>query len=166
MLQPLVRRTWAPRGQTPVHYSWDRHDRLSVIAGLTLAPERRRVGQYFDVYSRNLCADDVVAFIRQVHRHARRPIIAVCDRWSAHRSAVKRLQDSNAGWFDVEWLPAYAPDLNPVEAIWSHTKYADLANFLADDVNHLEDAVVESLCEQYDNQPLKRSFFRAAELQL
>ena len=31
MLQPLRRRTWAPRGQTPIHYAWDRHDRWSVM---------------------------------------------------------------------------------------------------------------------------------------
>ena len=31
MLQPLRRRTWAPRGQTPVQYAWDRHDRFSVL---------------------------------------------------------------------------------------------------------------------------------------
>lgn len=166
MLQPLVRRTWAPRGRTPVHYSWDRHDRLSVIAGLTLSPERRRIGQYFDVYNRNIRAGEVVSFIRQVHRHVRRPIIAVCDRLRVHRSAVKQLQESRADWFSVEWLPPYAPDLNPVEALWSHTKYSDLANFLPDDVRHLEDAVVESLCEQYHDQPLKRSFFHAAELDL
>ena len=35
MLQPTVRRTWAPQGQTPIHLSWDRHDRLSVIAANT-----------------------------------------------------------------------------------------------------------------------------------
>ena len=42
MLQPLVRRTWAPKGKRPVLYCWDRHDRLSVIAGLTLSARRRR----------------------------------------------------------------------------------------------------------------------------
>ncbi len=38
MLQPVVRRTWAPRGETPVHRSWDRHDRLSVISAITVSP--------------------------------------------------------------------------------------------------------------------------------
>lgn len=47
MLQPLVRRTWAPRGQTPIQYNSDRHDRLSVISALTVAPVRQRLGVYF-----------------------------------------------------------------------------------------------------------------------
>ena len=37
-------------------------------------------------------------------------------------------------WLHVEWLPAYAPDLNPVEAMWSCTKYGDLANYTPDDL--------------------------------
>ena len=66
MLQPVVRRTWAPSGQTPVMYSWDRHDRLSVIAGLTLAARRRRIGLYFAVHESNATAEEVEAFLRQV----------------------------------------------------------------------------------------------------
>jgi len=166
MLQPLVRRTWAPRGQTPIHYSWDRHDRLSVIAALTLAPQRVRIGLYFDVHNHNIHAEDVVSFVRALHRHLRRPIILICDRLNVHRSAVKTLLVAGSPWLQVEMLPSYAPDLNPVEALWSHTKYSDLANFLPEDVHHLENAVLESLCDQYYEQHLKRSFFQTAELEL
>jgi len=59
------------------------------------------------------------------------------DRYSAHRKAVRLLQD----WFEVEWLPAYAPDLNPVEMVWNHSKYSDLANFIPEDVDDLHQAV-------------------------
>jgi transposase len=31
-------------------------------------------------------------------------------------------------WLVVERLPAYAPDLNPVEALWSSLKAVELAN--------------------------------------
>jgi len=36
MLRPLVRRSWAPRGQTPIIRCWDRRDRLSVIGAITV----------------------------------------------------------------------------------------------------------------------------------
>ena len=40
-LNPLVRRTWAPKGKTPVLPSWGRHrDKVSVIAALSVAPRR------------------------------------------------------------------------------------------------------------------------------
>jgi hypothetical protein len=54
MLQPLVRRTWAPRGETPVHRTWDRHHRLSVISALTVSPNRRRLGLYFSMHDANI----------------------------------------------------------------------------------------------------------------
>jgi len=46
---------------------------------------------------------------------------------------------------EFEWLPAYAPELNPVESRWSHTKYSDLANFVPDDTPRLKRAVRKSL---------------------
>ena len=68
--------------------------------------------------------------------------------------------------FPVEWLPPYAPDLNPVEALWSHSKYSRLANFVADDVDHLSDAVIEAVGDVHFAPSLKTSFFHAAQLHL
>ena len=42
MLPPVVRRTWAPQGCTPLLYRWDRHARLSIIGAITVAPRRKR----------------------------------------------------------------------------------------------------------------------------
>ena len=44
MLQPTMRRTWAPQVQIPIHYSWDRHDRLSATGALTVSPVQKRLG--------------------------------------------------------------------------------------------------------------------------
>jgi transposase len=41
-------------------------------------------------------------------------------------------------WLVVEPLPAYAPDLNPVEPLWSNLKGVELANLAGDT---LEDVV-------------------------
>jgi hypothetical protein len=91
MLQPVVRRTWSPRGQTPVHYSWDRRDRLSVASALAVSPRRRRMGLCFDIFDHNIRTDDFERFIVNVMSHHRRGIILVLDRWSEHRAAVRRL---------------------------------------------------------------------------
>lgn len=166
MLQPLRRRTWAPRGQTPIHRCWDRHDRVSAIGAVTLAPRLRRFGLYFQLYDHNIRTPDVVAFLRQLRRQLRRRVILVWDRWKVHRSAEKQLRREGAEWLDVEWLPAYAPDLNPVEAVWSYTKHGELANFLPDDVDDLRHGVRESLLDQYHDQALKESYFLTARLNL
>jgi hypothetical protein len=153
-------------GQTPIQYSWERHDRLSAIAALTVAPQRRRLGLYFQWHRQNIRFDGVMAFLYLLHRHLGRKFILVLDRYSAHRKAVRLLQERGVDWFEVEWLPAYAPDLNPVEMVWNHTKYADLANFIPEDIHHLEQAATASLAETRRATGLKLSFFAHAGLEL
>jgi transposase len=165
MLQPVVRRTWAPRGETPIHYSWDRRDRLSVISAITVSPSRR-LQLYFDIHEHNINTDAFEWFVRWLRRRVRRNIILVVDRWSVHRSGVRRLLDRFGHKVHVEWLPPYAPELNPVEQVWSHTKYADLANYIPDDVRVLAHEVMDSLEETGSNQELLRSFFRHAKLSI
>jgi len=166
MLQPVVRRTWAPRGQTPIQYSWDRHDRLSTIAAITLAPHRRRLGLYFQIHRRNIHAEEVITFLHSVHRQLRRKLIVVLDRYSVHRKAIRIMQEAGVDWLEVEWLPSYAPELNPVEMLWNHTKYADLANYIPDDKDDLFHAVSDSIGNTRQNGQLLRSFFKHAMLDL
>ena len=98
MLQPLVRRTWAPRGQTPVMYSWDRHDRLSVVAALSVSARRRQIGLYFRTHEKNITAEEVETFLRQVQRSLRRQLIVVMDRWPVHRKAATNLFGDERFW--------------------------------------------------------------------
>jgi transposase len=166
MLQPLVRRTLAPRGQTPILECWDRHDRLSVISALTLAPQRQRIGLYFDIHSHNIRADDVYRFIQIVRHRLRRKIILVLDRWSVHRATIRQLLERHARNIDIELLPAYAPELNPTEQVWNHTKYADLANYIPDDIHELGVEIAGSMLETRSTPVLLRSFFNWAGLGL
>ena len=166
LLQPVVRRTWAPQGPTPIHPSWDRHDRLSVITAITVSPERQRFGLHFRIHEHNITFVEVMAFLTLVHQRLRRKCIVVLDRLNAHRKAVRLLQAAHPDWCEVLWLPAYAPELNPVELAWNHTKYADLANFIPEDVHHLHRAVTASLTDMRTKGHLIRSFFKHAGLEL
>lgn len=166
MLQPVVRRTWAPRGETPVLDCWDRRDRLSVISALTISPQRRRLGLHFDILDHNITADDFEMFVSHLLRKIGRPITLVLDRWQVHRSGVRRLETRFGRRVRVEWLPPYAPELNPVEHVWGHTKHSDLANYIPEDVLLLGKSINESLCSKRTNQDLLRSFFATAELRL
>ena len=143
-------------------YCWDRHDRLSMIAGLTLSDRRRRIGLYFAIHEHNVKTPEVEAFIRQVQRRLRRPLVVVMDRLAAHRSAARLLSEDER--FVIEWLPGYAPDLNPVEAAWSQTKYTDLANYVPADVLDLKIEAKLALEATKGKQELLRSFFHAARL--
>lgn len=163
-LQPVNRRTWAPRGKTPLQYAWDRHDRLSVVAGLIYRPRSKRISLTFAVHDHNIRAPDFLEFLLQLRREIRKPIILVCDRYSVHRSAIRQLKESGTDWLTVDWLPSYAPDLNPVEAVWNHAKCCDLANYVPQDAYELADRVAESINDQQFRSTLLQSFFRRAKL--
>jgi transposase len=127
-----------------------------------LAPRNLRIGLYFHLQPRNVRTPDVAAFVKALQRQLRRPITLVWDRYSVHRAAAKQL--ARYRWLTIEWLPAYAPELDPVEFVWNHTKYTDLANFAPYDTSHLRQALLDSLDQQRDDPWLKRSYFRAARL--
>lgn len=137
-----------------------------MIGAVTLSPARLRVGSYFSVQRQNIRTEHVVDFLGRLRRKIRRRLIIVWDRWSVHRSAAGRIAAESQKRMTFEWLPAYAPELNPVEAMWSHAKYADLANYVPRDANDLDGAVRASLKDQSRNQQLKRSYFKTAQLRL
>jgi len=155
---------WAPTGHTPIQRVWNRHDRITALAAVTRAPWASRLGLYYELLDHNARAADFVRFLREIHLHLRRPLILVCDRLPAHRAAVRQLLEDGVQWLTVEWLPAYAPDLDPVEDVWNQSKYADLANVIPNDIHELREAL-DQLLETYRHQPNRlHSFFRAAHL--
>jgi transposase len=163
-LQAVNRRTWTPRGKTPFQYEWNRHDRLSIVAGLIYRPRSKRISLTFAVHDHNIRAPDFHDFLLQLRREIRRPIVLVCDRYSVHRSADRRLKNWHADWLRVAWPPSYAPDLNPVEAAWDHAKYCDLPNYAPKDAYELANRVAESINDQQFRPTLLQSFFRRAQL--
>jgi hypothetical protein len=167
MLQPVVRRTWAPRGQTPVLRQWDRRDRLSAISALTVAPRRRRFGLYWTLHRHNIRTAEVLRFLQALTRHLPRGFTLVWDRSRPHRAAaVHAWLAARAPRIVVEWLPAYAPECNPAEHVWGHTKYGDLANFAPADLDDLEGAVLASFTQTRGQRHLLAGFFRAAGVRI
>jgi transposase len=148
-----------------VQRAWHRYDRLSVIAAITVSPERRRMHSRFQVHAENIRTHHIRKFLLQLRQELRRPLVVIMDRLPAHRSAARQLLELHDD-IEIEWLPGYAPELNPVEALWSHTKYCDLANFLPNDTSELRQAVLNSLKDQRGNTELLQSFFQAAKLTL
>ena len=166
MLQPVVRRTWAPRGHTPRLRQWDRHDRLSVVSAISVSPQHHRLGLCWEAHRDNLRTEQMVAFLRALRRRHAPGLILILDRWSVHRAAARRLLERSGRRLQVEWLPSHAPELNPVEQVWNHAKYADLPNRAPEDIDELELLVHGSIAQTRSQAQLLRSFFRTAKLKL
>jgi transposase len=166
MLSPTVRRTLAPRGRTPILKCWGRRDRLSAISCLTFSPRRHRPGLYFRLLPKNANAhgEDVVAFLKDLHWSFRRMTV-VWGRSPIHsRSAAVREYLAAHPDIVVEDLPAYAPDLNPDELVWSWAKYGRLGNYAAADVAALKQAVETELRVLRQRRELLREFLDHTEL--
>ena len=122
MLTPTVLRTWAPRGETPIFRHSQRHDRISVISGISVSPTRRHVGLYYQWYHRNIREIEVVAFLRHLLRHLRGHIVLIWDNPSIHKGQLVQKLCCRVPRLHLEHFPAYAPELNPDEGVWRHTK--------------------------------------------
>lgn len=169
MLTPVVRRTYAPRGETPILRAWDRRDRISAVSAITVSPKREHLGLYFRLLSddANVHATDVVRFLRLLRRHVGPKITVVWDRSNTHdRSrAVKEYLRRNPG-VRTERLPGYAPDLNPDEGVWDYAKYARMPNFAPRDTDHLRRKLTYELKRLGKRPDLLASFIRHSGLRM
>jgi hypothetical protein len=147
LLTPTVRRTLAPRGKTPILKTWDRHDRISAISAVTVSPKRRRLGLVFQLLpdDQNAHGEDTVAFLRQLRRHLPGPMTVLWDRCNIHnRAKVVRAYLAGHREIRTEKLPGYAPETNPDEMVWEHTKHGRLANFTPEDTAELRSILTRS----------------------
>jgi hypothetical protein len=110
-LNPLVRRTWARKGKTPVLRTFGGHrDKVSVVAALSVAPGRRRTGLYFHADAQHcIGAPTIVAFLREVLRHLRGPVIVLWDGGTNHKGPLIRELLARYPRLQLEPLPTYAP---------------------------------------------------------
>lgn len=141
LMLPTVRRTWAPRGCTPVlRHRGRAHKKVSIVGGLSISPQRKRLRLFLQWHpDANVGEVEVIAFLRSLLRHLRGEVIIIWDRLTAHRSRRVKVYAASRGRVTVEFLPSYAPELNPVEGVWSNLKYHRLANHGIHDLTELHD---------------------------
>jgi transposase len=162
----LVRRTWAVAGQTPVLHQRARwHQHLSVVGAVTISPRRHRLGLLLRLHpDQSVNQDRVIEFLRQVLRQLPGHIVLVWDRLPAHRSAQVRKFLKKHPRLHAEFLPAYAPELNPVEYLWSWLKTNPLANRCSPDLDQLSDDLLNGSEPLFSNQHTLRGFVHATKL--
>ena len=132
---------------------------LSAVAGLT------SWNFYFRLYPGSVKSPQVVDFLQALVRHIDQPLLIVWDRLSAHRSGLVRDHiESLDGWIHVEYLPPYAPELNPVEYIWGYWKQHELPNFCPKDFTELSYEARCALRRMRRRPTLVQSFWKQAEL--
>jgi transposase len=154
MLQPLVRRTLAPRGERVIMRCSASHDRVSVISCVTLGPKAMRVGLYSWPYSnRNIHGEEVVEFLEYLTGKMPGEWTVVWDRNNIHgRSKVVKAWLARHPKVVVEDFPSYDPQSNPDEWVWSWAKYGKMCNLCPADLEELFEHVLDAL-EGLQHQP-------------
>jgi len=142
------------------HY---RRDRLSACTGLAVSPRGRRFSLYLRCRPRNLTGLDIRAYLRHLLRQVRGPIDLVWDRGPIHRRRAVQEFVATDPRLHVHFFPAYAPELNPAEFVWTQAS-RELANGVADDLRELRHDLDLAIRRLRRSQPLLKSCIYASAL--
>jgi transposase len=155
-LIPLVGRTWAPKGETPLlRCSMGKRDRLSTIGGIT---PRGRI--YFRVHDETIKSKQVTEYLSQLLTQIRGHIVLVWDNGSTHTS--RETKEFLAGAEDrltVFYLPPYFPKLNPTEYLWTYIKWAKMKDYCPMDIRELKRKLYGCVRSLRGDRRTVRSFF-------
>ncbi|OXM62804.1 transposase [Amycolatopsis vastitatis] len=165
-LRPPKARTWGRRGHTPqVPVSGKGSGRVSVAGLVCVRPGHRSRLIYRTLTHRgrkgerrSFAETDYADLLDAAHQQLDGPIVLIWDNLNTHISAAMRKLIAARDWLQVIRLPAYAPDLNPVEHVWSHVKRG-LGNLIVRGIDHLV-AVVKNRLKRIQYRPeLLDAFF-------
>ncbi len=111
-------------------------EHLSVISAVT-QEGRLLTG----VQDRPYKGTDIVGFLRHLLGHIAGKIVVIWDGAAIHRCrAVKDFLSGGAkGRVHLEALPAYTPEVNPVEGIWGYLKRVELGNVCCRSIEELRE---------------------------
>lgn len=157
---PTVKRTWAPKGQTPIfHHRTRSYKKVSGIGGLSVSPQRRRLGLYLHWYpDANITQQEVLRFLRDILVHFRGNVIVLWDRIATHRAKMVQRFIKRHRRLTVDSFPPYAPELNPQEGVWGYLKWHQMPNHGICELDSLHDRVHAEGNSLRSRQPLLRSF--------
>jgi transposase len=161
-LLPGVVTTSGPQSETPVLDEWQTRDHLSVMAGVTL-----RGAVYSMVRPKSLKGRHRIEFLVHLGRVAGDRLLVIWDGSPIHRRVeVKEFVAEAGDAIHLEPLPAYAPDLNPVEWLWRHLKEVEMRNLTCLDLDQLHLELHLALGRVRQKPRLFRSFFEGAGLEV
>jgi transposase len=111
--------------------------KVSMAGMLAYHPATGAARLLVDFHRGNYDSELLTRVLRGLHAELDSPITLIWDNLSAHTSAAMRDFVAEQPWLETVQLPSYAPDLNPVEDMWSCLKGRDLAGHACRNVDEL-----------------------------
>jgi len=155
-LTPVMGKTWAPKGKTPIVKVTGKRGGLCVTSAISPAGKL-----IFRIEKKRVNADIHIEFLEQMlKQHPKRKIIVIEDRAPAHRAKkVKEFVGKNKRRLAVYLLPSYAPELNPDEHVWEYLKGHQLKAHQAKDTKELKKLVKRKMQVIQRKKKVINSFF-------
>lgn len=159
-MAPIVKRTWAPSGKTPIiRHQTRSHQKITAIGAIAMRYSGRQTRLMFRLLQgQNANAKVFIQFLIQLLQNIDGSIIVIWDRLAAHRSKAVNRWLSQQTRIETEFFPPYAPELNPVEYLWSYLKMNNLANLAAQSIDQLFAETKTSLCQIRKQRDIIKSF--------
>jgi hypothetical protein len=164
--RPSIRRTWAPKGETPILIHAFNWKKMSIAAALAYSWDGRRSRLFFQTKPDSFNTASLIAFLKGLkHDFRGRKCILIWDGLPAHKSReMKVYLASQHKWLIVERLPGYSPDLNPVETLWGNDKGQELSNLCAEDLGEVAEALQCGMARVGASDELADAFLNHAGL--
>ena len=126
-----------------------------MAAALGYRPDGSAARLCFHLQQPSYDTDTLIGVLEQLAGfYAGHKVVLLWDGLSAHWSTKMRAWlDSQRDWLTAERLPAYAPELNPVEYLWASLKDLELANLPGATLADVADAAtqgVQRVCKHED----------------
>lgn len=119
LVSPL-KRTWAPRGQTPtIRTSLEHNERLNLIGVVGVTPARRKIKLHLQSYRKSIRGEQVIRFLIHLLAHITGPIVMIWDKHPIHRRRTVKDFLAHHPRMHVYEFPTSAPELNPTEFVWT-----------------------------------------------
>ena len=166
-MNPCLKATWAPVGHTPVVPFRNRHHKkVSALGALALTAASGAMELLIDWYPGSYVRGaQAAAFVQRLLRQIpASPIDLVWDNLQAHKSPLVSQLAKDHPRLRIHYLPPYAPDLNPVEPLWSMTKHHRMANHAIDTLEELEATARRHVDAVAAQRHLLEACFKAAGL--
>ena len=123
-----------------------------MAAALGYRPDGTAARLCFHLQQPSYNTDSLIGVLEQLAGfYAGQRVVLIWDGLSAHWSTKMRaFLDSQHDWLTTERLPAYAPELNPVEYLWANLKDLELANRTTSTLAEVADATehgIQRICK-------------------
>lgn len=155
-LIPVMGKTWAPKGNTPIVKVTGKRGGLCVTSAIS--PTGKMI---FRIEKKRINADVHIEFLEQMlKQHPHRKIIVIEDRAPAHRAKkIKEFVETHKKRLAIYLLPPYSPELNPDEHVWKYLKAYQLKAHQAQDTKELRKLVKRKMQGIQKKEQVINSFF-------